>query len=107
MAMVSKEKILGSIATNLHVLSRQRAKQKSLINLAEMLGFNLRDVDQGLEHALMFGGASGPGDEWPLGWRQAQDYLTSEEVQAIRDSYIRAIDSFPAELKEQHSELFT
>jgi hypothetical protein len=71
-----------------------------------MQGFTLRDVDRSLSHAIVIGGASSPGDAWPLHWREARSLLNADQVQKIEDAYRQIVDHFPEELKEQHPTLF-
>jgi len=105
--MVTKQKILGSVGNSFQALAGIRAKQEILIAIAEQLGFSLRDVDRGLSHAIVFGGAAGPGDVWPLGWIQARESLNEAEIKAIEAGYLKIIDEkFPAELKKEHPKVF-
>ncbi len=106
MTMVSNERILGSIGNNLQALSGIRGKQENLIQFAETLGFSLRDVDQGLSHAIVMGGATGAGDVWPLHWQEARNLLSAEQVKQIEEAYVKIIDQFPQELKDKHPNAF-
>jgi hypothetical protein len=106
MTMVSTERILGSIGNNLQALSGIRGKQENLIQFAETLGFSLLDVDQGLSHAIVLGGATGAGDVWPLHWQQARNLLSAEQVKQIEEAYAKIIDQFPQELKDEHPNAF-
>ena len=106
MAMVSKERILNCVSNNLTALSGLRGKQENLIAFAELLRFPLKNVDLGLSHAIVMGGAVGPGDSWPLGWRDARDSLSPEQVRAVEEAYLKIIENFPQELKESYAALF-
>ena len=106
MSMVSVERILSSISANLQALSGLRDKQENLIQFAEMLAFSLRDVDQGLSHVVVMGGATGPGETWPLHWQQARALLSSEQVGQIEQAYSRIIEDFPEDLKQAHQNVF-
>jgi hypothetical protein len=106
MSMVSKERIVSAIGANLQALSGLRGKQENLIQFAEMLRFSLRSVDQGLSHAIVMGGATGPGEEWPLHWHEARRLLSSEQVGQIEQAYSRIIEDFPEDLKQAHPNVF-
>ncbi len=106
MSMVSKERVLNAISTNLQALSGSRGKQENLIQFAEMLGFSLRDADQGLSHAVVMGGATGPGETWPLDWNHARAILSSEQIWQIEQAYSRIIEEFPEDLKHAHPNVF-
>jgi hypothetical protein len=106
MGMVSKERILSAIGANLQALSGLRCKQENLIQFAEMLGFSLRNVDQGLSHTIVMGGATGWGETWPLHWQEARRFLNSEQVCEIEQAYSRIIEDFPKDLKQAHSNVF-
>lgn len=104
--MVSQKRILDCLRSELTSLASSRQKQLILIEFAENLGFSLKDVDQALQHIIVFGGAVGPGDVWPLDWARAQPYLSAEQVHKVRDAYLRIVDEFPRYLKEGHAAVF-
>ena len=106
MGMVSQERILDCLRLELILLASSRQKQLILIEFAEKLGFSLRNADQALQQIIVFGGSVGPGDVWPLGWMQAQQYLSVEHVQKVREAYLKIIDEFPQYLKETHAGVF-
>src|SRR5579863_8598995 len=104
--MASKRQILECVNNNLTALSGLRGTQENLIAFAELLRFSLKDIEQGLSHAIVMGGATGPGDTWPLGWQDARNSLSAEQVKAIEEAYLRIIESFPQELKKNHAAVF-
>lgn len=106
MAMVSQERILECLRLELSALASSRQKQLILIEFAEKLGFSLRNVDQALQEIIVFGGSVGPGDEWPRGWIQAREYLSAEQVQKVKEAYLRIVNEFPQYLKEGHATIF-
>jgi len=106
MAMVSQERILECLRRELSALASSRQKQLILIEFAEKLGFSLRDVDRALKEIVVFGGSVGPGDVWPVGWMQAQPYLSTEQVQKVKEAYLRIVDEFPPYLKDGHATVF-
>jgi hypothetical protein len=106
MAMVSQERILDCLRLELTALASSRQKQLILIEFAEKLGFSLRNADQALQEIIVFGGSVGPGDVWPMGWMQAQPYLSAEQVQKVKEAYLRIVDEFPQYLKEGHATVF-
>jgi len=106
MALVGQQEILNCINSNLHTLSFSRQKQEILIEFAERLGFSVKDADQGLLHIVVMGGAIGPGETWPLSWRDAQKSLTNDQVRAAKEAYLKIVEDFPQDLKDSHAAVF-
>jgi hypothetical protein len=104
--MVSKDRILQCVNNNLQALSCVRGKQENLIGFAEILNFPLKDIERGLSHAIVMGGAIGRGDVWPIGWQEARTFLNTDEVRAIEAAYLKIIDNFPQDLKDSHAIIF-
>jgi hypothetical protein len=106
MALVGQQEISNCINNNLRALSVSRQKQEILVEFAERLGFSVKDVDQGLLHIIVMGGAIGRGEVWPLGWRDAQKSLTDDQVRAVEEAYLKIVEDFPQDLKDSHAKVF-
>jgi hypothetical protein len=104
--MIGQREILSCVTNNLQSLSFSRQKQEILVEFGEMLGFSVKDVDQGLAHIVVMGGAIGRGETWPLGWRDARLHLSAEQVSAIEAEYLKIVDGFPQDLKDGHPKVF-
>ena len=104
--MVSQERILECLRRELSALASSRQKQLILIEFAEKLGYSLRNVDQSLQEVIVFGGSVGSGDVWPLGWVDAQSYLSAEQIHKVKEAYLGIVNEFPQYLKEGHAAVF-
>jgi hypothetical protein len=90
----------------MHSLAVSRTKQEALVRFADLLKFPIGDPTAGLDHIIVMGGATGPGESWPLGWSGAKEFMTPEQIEQVMLAYKRIVNDLPDDLKKAYPNVF-